>query len=848
VILHTMTLDSRGQAAERMGVIRKLRPDMILMAGGIEGGAIAGVVAIAELLDLSDPEPRYAGPDSHAIPLVFCGNSDAVPFVRKVLHDSFELHVVENVRPGFEQTNQGPAREKIHELFMRNVMERAPGFSTLRGWVSDEIMPTPAAVARTLGLVVRDLDENVLLMDMGGATTDIFSNISGDYHRTVSANTGMSYSMSHVLEEAGLDAILAHLEAALDPAAAADYMMNKTLCPTYRPVSAEEHRLELAVATEAARIAWRQHVSMSFEVVRLGFLDRMRRRTRDRFEQTFSSDALAAFRLSDVDRIIAAGGIVRASTPEDVLRLVADGFHPPGLTRVSADTRFKSPHMGILSRHDPDSASRLFREDCLKDVGYVVAPLGKPRKSRVAMRVLRLTPGKEGREVALLRAGEHALLERGGDIRIEVAQGWHLGQERRTLEISTDLPVLLDCRGRTRSGEPPPLPLFPTPSGKQELVPESPLSALGAARDERIATGAFEIDRDLPYEGDILVEPGDLVHPGTVIGENRFAPRWLYMIDLNRVTGYSQPLSREQVSAGLQVAVGDEVRLGQTVFSLRVSGGILGQVLSCRSPVRGEVTGIETSAGLIVLREIQDYDGRPHVIDVAGPLGIKPRRIAGSLTVRPGDFVATGQAVARDTSAGVFVRSPSAGTVRKIDRKRGTVTIQYDVRPVPVLSHLKGEVVRVRPGHGATVRASGTVLKGRIGFGSERSGPMVPLDGARGAGGLVPGSIVLTTLPVTRDTLELCSSSAAGALIGPSMRALDLFDFLGHPVNAASTGQEEVPFAILLTRGFGCLDMDASVFGRLMASAGSNVAVFPATQVRAGVIRPRLLVQDDPEG
>ena len=118
------------------------------------------------------------------------------------------LSIAENLRPTLEYENLGPAREAIHDLFLEHVMAQAPGYNALMSWTDAPIMPTPAAVGVMMQSLAQRHGINVIGVDIGGATTDVFSVFDGVFHRTVSANLGMSYSISNVLAEAGLDNIL----------------------------------------------------------------------------------------------------------------------------------------------------------------------------------------------------------------------------------------------------------------------------------------------------------------------------------------------------------------------------------------------------------------------------------------------------------------------------------------------------------------------------------------------------------------------------------------------------------------------------------------------------------------
>lgn len=161
-VVKTMTAESAARAAlgagaivmdvlasndgrlphERIDRIRKLRPDMILLSGGIDGGTISHVVEMAELVGAADPKPRFGM--GYDLPVIYAGNKDAREAVEKTLSAKTAFKAVDNLRPVLERENLAPARNAIHDLFMEHVMAHAPGYKKLMSWTPVPIMPTRA--------------------------------------------------------------------------------------------------------------------------------------------------------------------------------------------------------------------------------------------------------------------------------------------------------------------------------------------------------------------------------------------------------------------------------------------------------------------------------------------------------------------------------------------------------------------------------------------------------------------------------------------------------------------------------------------------------------------------------
>src|SRR4029079_4965816 len=129
----------------------------------------------------------------------------------------------------------------------------------LMQWTDAPIMPTPGAVGNILQTIANRQGINVVGVDIGGATTDVFSVFDGTFNRTVSANLGMSYSISNVCAEAGMPAILRWVHVDMDERELRNRVKNKMIRPTTIPQTLDALVFEQAVAREALRLAYIQH-------------------------------------------------------------------------------------------------------------------------------------------------------------------------------------------------------------------------------------------------------------------------------------------------------------------------------------------------------------------------------------------------------------------------------------------------------------------------------------------------------------------------------------------------------------------------------------------------------------
>src|SRR5580698_4218683 len=148
IIIDVIAVDDGRKEYQRVERLRQLRPDMILMSGGTDGGTVNHLVELAEMLVSADPKPRLG--IGLNLPVIYAGNKDAYAKVAELIEDRVALRQVPNLRPTMEQENLLPAREAIHELFLEHVMQQAPGYGKLSSWTSAGIMSTPNAVCKIM--------------------------------------------------------------------------------------------------------------------------------------------------------------------------------------------------------------------------------------------------------------------------------------------------------------------------------------------------------------------------------------------------------------------------------------------------------------------------------------------------------------------------------------------------------------------------------------------------------------------------------------------------------------------------------------------------------------------------
>ena len=385
IVMDVIASNDKRLPHEKIERIRHLRPDMVLLSGGIDGGTTSHVAELAEIIEAANPRPRLGV--SYQLPVIYAGNKDARVVVGERLGDKMALEVVDNLRPVLERENLMPTRLKIQDQFLEHVMAHAPGYKKLISWTDAPIMPTPGAVGAIMQTIAAQQNIEVLGVDIGGATTDVFSvfkNQEGEaiFNRTVSANLGMSYSISNVLAEAGMENVLRWVPFDIDVSDLGNRIKNKMIRPTTIPQTLEELIIEGAIAREALRLAFDQHKQLAVELRGV----QQQRTISEAFSQSETGGTLVD--MLSLDLIVGSGGVLsHAPRRNQAMLMMIDAFQPEGVTHLAVDSIFMMPQLGVLAQVNEAAATQVFERDCLIHLGTCIAPVGVASSSDLGVTI-----------------------------------------------------------------------------------------------------------------------------------------------------------------------------------------------------------------------------------------------------------------------------------------------------------------------------------------------------------------------------------------------------------------------------------------------------------------------------
>ena len=273
-----------------------------------------------------------------------------------------------------------------------------------------------------------------------------------------------------------------------------------------------------------------------------------------------------------------------------------------------------------------------------------------------------------------------------------------------------------------------------------------------------------------------------------------------------------------------------------------------------RLPLKGDVlvqAGQAVTPDTVVARA--SLPGLMQSVKVAAQLGIDADELPGALLVKEGDVVEKGQVIAATKAFfGIFkseAKSPVSGIVETISAVSGNVGVRQPPLPIDLTAYLSGRIAETLPGEGVIVQTEGALIQGIFGIGGERVGEIQMVSNAP-EGDLTEaeitsaqaGKIIVGGANISGAALRKASEVGVKGIVVGGIIDKDLIDFLGYDIGVAITGHENITLTLVITEGFGTIAMACRTFELLKSLEGKPASINGATQIRAGVIRPEVIV------
>lgn len=277
-------------------------------------------------------------------------------------------------------------------------------------------------------------------------------------------------------------------------------------------------------------------------------------------------------------------------------------------------------------------------------------------------------------------------------------------------------------------------------------------------------------------------------------------------------------------------------------------------------PLEGEVLvdiGTKVTAEDIVAKA--DLPGNVQLLNVANLLSIPPEEISEYMLKQEGETVSQDEVIA--STKGLFglfksqASSPIDGTIESISEVTGQVILREPPIPVEVKAYTEGTITDTVPNEGVTVETYGTYIQGIFGVGGETVGDLVvvvnsPTD-TMTAEQILPEhkeKILVAGSLVTTDVIQKGTEIGVNGIIAGGIDDADLRQLLGYELGVAITGSEDLGITLVISEGFGSIAMADRTFALLKEREGMKTSINGATQIRAGVVRPEIVIPFVSEG
>ncbi|MCW4011916.1 MAG: glutamate mutase L [Candidatus Bathyarchaeota archaeon] len=377
LLIDTFSKDDKRPPYKKIAAMRQSKPDILLMSGGTDGGATSQVLEMADVIKRSDIKPRYG--KEYSLPLIYAGNVSIQDQVYGVLGENgYALKMVENVRPLINRENLGPARESIYDAYMEHVIIHSPGYQKLAEWTDERIVPSQAMVGKMLYEYAQQQGLNLLAVDIGGDTTDVYSVYNGVFNRSLNAGIGLTYGIGNIVKETGIDNILRWLSSSFEERSVRNIIGNMMIKP-HENLTPEERSIQAAIVREAIKLGVTGHKMIAQRLK--GVVTE--RTLGDMFEQALEPTLL---NMMKTQLVIGKGDAFKSQTVEDSTLILLDSLQPEGVTELYLDPENMAAPLGNLVSHDRLTALELYA-DSLEFIGTCIAPRGELKTGQEALRL-----------------------------------------------------------------------------------------------------------------------------------------------------------------------------------------------------------------------------------------------------------------------------------------------------------------------------------------------------------------------------------------------------------------------------------------------------------------------------
>ncbi|HSB66384.1 MAG TPA: glutamate mutase L [Anaerolineales bacterium] len=448
-VVEKMSLNDRRDTVERLDTILQRRPDLIVVAGGTEGGAKESVLNLLEAVGLA----CYLIPKDQRPEVLFAGNSELVKNVQESIGTLANLHIAPNVRQSYESEQLTPSQPALAQIFRLVRSRQLKGIPDIDLWTGNRLLPAATAFGRTIRYISKEYAEThkgVMGVDVGASATTIASAFAGDLRLSIHPGLGLGENLPQILNLCSIGEITRWVSVDIPENYVRDYIYNKAIYPSSVPITSDELAIEQAIACQAMLLAVRQA------------------------SQSYPSDLPGSLPglLPWFEPIIASGSVLtKAPSRSQTLMMILNGLQPTGVTTIAMDRNNLAASLGAAASVTPLLTIQSLDAANFGNLCTVISPVGKAPPGTPILRI-RLTNGdviaseKEIQNGTLttveLPVGQTGTLHLTPLHRFDVGMGG-LGRGGTVRVIGGSLGVVIDARGR-------PLRMLAEPSRRRESL------------------------------------------------------------------------------------------------------------------------------------------------------------------------------------------------------------------------------------------------------------------------------------------------------------------------------------------------------------------------------------------
>ena len=396
-IVDTISLNDRRKPESRIDTILRIRPDLVILTGGTNGGASQSVMDLLEAVGLAS----YMLPDEQRPAVLYAGNQGLRSEIESSVGTALKIEFAPNIRPRLDVEQLDAAQIHLANIY-RNIRGRSmPGVHDIDLWARGGLLPAAAGLGRVVRFLskVYDASKGVLGVDIGAGATTLAAAFTGELSTGVYPQFGLGEGLPELLRIAEVEQIARwmHLDIPLDHIR--EYAHQKALYPASIPATAEDLAIEQALAREAIRQAYL------------------------RLAPSFPASAFPyGEHLTPLFEPVLVTGSVLTRAPErgQALLILLDGLQPTGVTTLVLDQHHLASTLGAAGATNPLLSVQVLETNAFVNLGTVISPVGEARHGTPVLKVRMSTAdGQETRlevkqgslEVIPLPVGQKAQLQ-----------------------------------------------------------------------------------------------------------------------------------------------------------------------------------------------------------------------------------------------------------------------------------------------------------------------------------------------------------------------------------------------------------------------------------------------------